>query len=135
VDDCLVADLGFDPGVQGRQIFDATDFLLRPRAPDTRSHLLILQAGVVAELVYRSEQSANPEMLQLLLERLLEHYPGTHDIFIYEQSQNPLVADRMERTSLDRLPSAGLSVTSTLFVPALAAPAVKAETQKSVAAG
>jgi len=34
-EDCLVADLGVDPGATGRALYEATDFVLRPRPVDT----------------------------------------------------------------------------------------------------
>jgi uncharacterized protein YabN with tetrapyrrole methylase and pyrophosphatase domain len=43
--DCLYADLRVDPGAQGCQSFEATDFLLRARRFDPTSVLLLWQIG------------------------------------------------------------------------------------------
>jgi uncharacterized protein YabN with tetrapyrrole methylase and pyrophosphatase domain len=90
IEDCLVAELGVDPGVNGRQFYDATDFVLRPRKVDTSSTLILIQAGTLGEQLYRSEHKGNPKVLELLLEILLKHYPEDHPVIIYETPQIPL---------------------------------------------
>lgn len=116
IEDCLVAALGVDPGVCGRQFYDATDFVLRPRDIDTSSGLLILQAGTLGEQLYRSEQSANPETLQLLVDTLKRHYPGDHIVTVYETSQIPMSEGRIISVKLDDLAQAPLTVISTLYI-------------------
>jgi uncharacterized protein YabN with tetrapyrrole methylase and pyrophosphatase domain len=45
--DCLLADLGIDPGHYGIQIYMAHYFVHNPRTFDTRSHLVLLQPAYV----------------------------------------------------------------------------------------
>src|SRR5947207_15537569 len=52
---CLFADLGIDPGVCGCQSYEATDFLVRPRAFDTGTALVLWQVGALAEPNARPE--------------------------------------------------------------------------------
>src|SRR3990167_4815911 len=49
-EDCLFADLWIDPGSQGCQSYEATDFLIRQRNPDPTSHLILWQAGIIGAL-------------------------------------------------------------------------------------
>jgi precorrin-3B methylase len=40
-EDCLFAEAGIDPGVQGCQSYEATDFMVRPRNFDTSTPLIL----------------------------------------------------------------------------------------------
>jgi uncharacterized protein YabN with tetrapyrrole methylase and pyrophosphatase domain len=44
---CLFADLGVDPGLIGCLSFEATDFLVHRRRPDTAAGLVLWQIGVI----------------------------------------------------------------------------------------
>ena len=46
-EDCLVADLGVDPGVSGLQSYEASDFLRRRPAIEPTTALVLWQIGVV----------------------------------------------------------------------------------------
>lgn len=122
-EDCLVADLGVDPAVTGRALYDATDFVLRPRVPDTGAALVLLQAGVIGEVAYRSGRAASRDGLRVLREVLLRHYPGDHEVVLYEASQLPIVDARVARLPLSRLAEAPVRVQTTLYLPPVARPA------------
>src|SRR6266550_2938645 len=76
--DCLVADLGIDPATTGLQSYEATDFIVHRRRPDTAATLVLWQIGVVGELGYarapRRENLAplvaDPFVLRLPFEEL-----------------------------------------------------------------
>jgi uncharacterized protein YabN with tetrapyrrole methylase and pyrophosphatase domain len=56
-EDCLFADLGLDPGQQGCQSYEASDFLLRPRRFDPATPLILWQVGVIGHFTV-----VHPEM-------------------------------------------------------------------------
>jgi hypothetical protein len=120
-EDCLFADLGVDPGSSGRLMYEATDFLVRPRTFDTTAALILLQAGAIGLVDFTAGDQPNVAGLAVLTEVLLRHYPPTHRVALYRMSQLPIFPPRIDWMALADLPSAGgLSVVSTLFVPPLA---------------
>ena len=87
-EDCLFADLGVDPGMQGCQSYEATDFLANSRQIDPSSSVVLWQIGVVGDATYKKygyDQSAFP----LLVERLLGYYPPNHVVYLYEAAIFP----------------------------------------------
>jgi hypothetical protein len=119
--DCLVADLGLDPAASGLQSYDATDFLVHRRKPDTAATLVLWQIGVVGELGYATEPRR--EHVELLVERLRRFYRPDHETIVYEASPYPDVADPLVlRLPLEALPEAEVPLLSTLVVPAARRP-------------
>jgi uncharacterized protein YabN with tetrapyrrole methylase and pyrophosphatase domain len=114
--DCLVADLGIDPGATGLQSYEATAFVIHPRRVDTAATLVLWQIGVIGELGMSTEPSrAN---LAVLVERLERSYPRDHEAIVYEASPYPLVADPFVlRLPLGELPDAEVPLLATLVVP------------------
>lgn len=118
-EDCMIADLGTDPGQTGRMMYEATDFVLRPRPLDTAATLVLLQIGAIGDRTYREGDGPSPDGLRLLQEVLQRTYPGGHEVTIYEISQLPTADANTVRTRLDRLVESPVHVYSTLFVPPL----------------
>ena len=114
-EDCLFADLGVDPAVAGCLSFDATDFLLRSRPVDTSSALILWQISVIGDLTALAEPRL--DNVRVLVERLLEDYPGDHGVVVYEASPYPVAEPVIERVRLDELSRAPLTALSTLYVP------------------
>ena len=75
VEDCLFADLGFDPGRGGCQSFTASHFLARQPRFDPRATLLLWGLS-------------RPELLPLT-ELLQHHYPADYPIILYEAGLRP----------------------------------------------
>jgi len=114
--DCLVADLAIDPGVAGLVSYEATDFVVHRRRPDTGATLVLWQIGVIGELGYATDPSRAG--LAVLAERLERSYPRDHETIVYEASPYPLVADPFVlRVPLEALPEAEVPLLSTLVVP------------------
>ena len=118
-EDCLFADLGVDPGVSGRLMYEATDFLIRPRRFDPTAALVLLQVGAIALFDFALGDQPNRTGLRVLAERLAEHYPPDHHVALYRTSQLAIFDPSIDWVSLEELPAAPLSVTSTLWVPPL----------------
>jgi hypothetical protein len=114
--DCLVADLGIDPGATGHQSYEASDFLIHRRRADTAALLVLWQIGVVGELGYATEPRR--ENLALLVEYLERSYPTDHEAIVYEASPYPLVADPVVlRLPLEEIADAAVPLLATLVVP------------------
>jgi hypothetical protein len=119
-EDMLFAEVGLDPAERGCQSHAAEDFVLEGRHFDPCSALVLWQVGVLGEDRHRS-QGYRSTGVSILLEALLRDYPASHEIVIYEANELPLGPPSIHRLALDGLPSARLSVRSTLLVPPLAA--------------
>jgi uncharacterized protein YabN with tetrapyrrole methylase and pyrophosphatase domain len=121
-EDCLFADLGFDPSQGGCQSYEASDFVRRRPLTDVRSHLILWQIALIGEVGYqRSDGLWSSAGLRTLIDVLLERYDADHEVIVYESSRHPLFESRVERISLSRLMEANVTVMATLYVPPVAA--------------
>lgn len=112
--DCLFSELQFDPGDVGCYFLDATDFLLRKKKFDVRSHLILFQVGILSSEGYELSSK-----IYLLKKYLLKHYPEDHQICLYESSQYPAIRSRIEFMSLNCLSDANISSLTSLYIPPL----------------
>jgi hypothetical protein len=119
-EDCLIADLGFDPGARGCQSFEATDFLIRHRRFDPSSALLLWQIGGIGVADFRTETYWNPRGVEHLARALAATYGDDHEVVVYEASPYPVVDPVIHRCPLSELPAAPITSGSTLLVPPLA---------------
>jgi Tetrapyrrole (Corrin/Porphyrin) Methylases len=124
--DCLVADLGVDPGDYGWMSYDATDFLLHRRPIDAACALVLWQIGVVGE----TGAVTNPRYrhLDLVAERISAVHGADHGVFVYEASPYPVAEAMVERVRVVDLPSAAMTPLATLYVPPATAPSVDGAT-------
>jgi uncharacterized protein YabN with tetrapyrrole methylase and pyrophosphatase domain len=118
--DCLLADLDVDPGLDGLQLFEATDFLLRRRTLDVSVPLVLWQISVIGDT--RTTDRVNRQGLTLLAERIEELYGPDHEVVIYEATPFPVGRPTIEHVAAKDLASAPMDGLSTLFVPALSRP-------------
>jgi uncharacterized protein YabN with tetrapyrrole methylase and pyrophosphatase domain len=116
-EDCLFADLGVDPSRSGCQSYEATDFLAHARQIDPHAALVLWQIGTVGSIVASAE--ARPTGLSVLVERLLDLYPGDHEVTIYEASPYPGMDPEIETVQLARLSEDHVTALATLYVPPL----------------
>jgi uncharacterized protein YabN with tetrapyrrole methylase and pyrophosphatase domain len=119
-EDCLIADLGFDPGARGCQSFEATDFLIRHRRFDPTSALVLWQIGGIGVADFRRESYWNPRGVGILAATLAHTYGADHEVVVYEASPYPVVDATIHRCPLSALAAAPISIGSTLLVPPLA---------------
>jgi hypothetical protein len=118
-EDCLFADLGVDPGVSGRLMYEATDFLVRPRTVDSTAALVLLQVGAIGLTRFALGDTPHREGLRLLAEALQQHFPADHRVALYRMPQLPMFDPTIEWLPLAEIAAGSLSVVSTLFVPPL----------------
>jgi uncharacterized protein YabN with tetrapyrrole methylase and pyrophosphatase domain len=128
--DCLLADLEVDPGRDGLQLFEATDFLLHRRALDVSVPLVLWQISVIGET--RTTDTVNRKGLSLLADRIQELYGADHEVVIYEATPFSVGRPTIERSTAKELASAPIAGLSTLFVPALAKPEPDATVQEAL---
>jgi hypothetical protein len=126
--DCLVADLGVDPGDHGWLSYDATDFLLHRRPIDAACALVLWQIGVVGET--GAVTSPGYRHLDLVAERIAAVHGADHEVVVYEASPYPLAEALVERVRVVDLPSAPMTPLATLYVPPSTAPSLDGATAK-----
>jgi uncharacterized protein YabN with tetrapyrrole methylase and pyrophosphatase domain len=114
-EDCLFADLAIDPGMEGCQSFDATDFLLRRRQVDPSAALVLWQVSVLGIRHYEPEPA--PRNLDVLVDYLLQWYEPDHRVTLYEASPYPLVEPSIRELALAELSGARPSPLATLYLP------------------
>lgn len=123
-EDCLFADLDLDPGAQGCQSYEASDFLLRPRRFDPHTPLVLWQIGVVGCFDVIGPDSDCGPALAALKALLLQHYPAEHPATVYLAPMLPIHTPTISHTSLGALEPALLDRFCTLYIPPLGPPAV-----------
>ncbi len=128
-EDCLVADLGIDPGMTGTQAMEATQFLFY-RHHINPHHLLILwQVSLSGEHTLKfMPQGESVRGLEVLTESLLSYYPPDHEVILYEAATMPMMAPRIEPMALQDLPKSKPTLISTLVVPSIGLPEFDTQT-------
>jgi uncharacterized protein YabN with tetrapyrrole methylase and pyrophosphatase domain len=116
-EDCLFADLGIDPGTNGCQSYEATDFLINSRKVDPTSALILWQIGVVGELAFRANGSYELSALPLLTERLCQVYRPEHTAYLYEAAVHLGCEPVIRTLPIGSLPQASPRPMTTLYVP------------------
>ncbi len=115
-EDCLVADLGIDPGKFGMQSMETTQFMIYERKIDPTALLILWQPGIAGDLSLKRFDT-NTGHLQILVNKLARDYPLEHEVILYEAATHPLEQTRMETIRLKDLPTAALKQITTLVIP------------------
>ncbi len=115
-EDCLYADLGFDPGKVGCAHFEASQLLFYRRVIDTSAWLVLWQIGLAGDRTY-AVRASTAEQRQRMVDRLLRDYPADHPVTIYEAATLPIGRPRIDTLPLGELAHATLHMHSTLVVP------------------
>jgi Tetrapyrrole (Corrin/Porphyrin) Methylases len=115
-EDCLYADLGFDPGRYGCQHYEASQFMFYRRRIDTSAYLILWQIGVAGDQSF-ARFSTNTQYRQVLVDVLARDYDLGHEVIIYRAATLPMHEPRMERLPLGKLPEAAVDMHETLVIP------------------
>jgi uncharacterized protein YabN with tetrapyrrole methylase and pyrophosphatase domain len=115
-EDCLYADLGFDPGRYGCQHFEASQFMFYRRRIDPSAYLILWQIGVAGDQSF-TRFSTSAQYRQVLVEVLARDYDLSHEVIIYRAATLPMHEPRMDRIPLGKLPDADVDMHSTLVIP------------------
>lgn len=112
--DCLLADLGLDPGATGCQCYEATRFLRAQPAVDPRALLVLWQVSAVG----RTDTIIEPDLreLPLLAARLVELYGPGQMAILYEASPFPVGGPYVKRLRLGDLAAESLPPLATLVI-------------------
>jgi precorrin-6B methylase 1 len=133
-EDCLFAEIGLDPGIQGCQSYEATDFMVRPRNFDTSTPLVLWQIGAIGETEALFSFTTR-KGLRILTEFLKPHYGGDHEVVVYEASEYPIVNSKIRYVHLADLPQVEVRTLATLYVPSLSAPSVSLDLAETLRVG
>jgi len=117
--DCLFADLGLDPGLEGCLSYEATDFLLRRRPFEVHTPLILSQIALIGnpEVFNPSASQRIRQGLATLSEVLRTRYPASHEVIVYDASPHPLSPPKILRYPLGALANAQVGDLSTLYIP------------------
>jgi precorrin-6B methylase 1 len=115
-EDCLIADLGMDPGKTGCLSQEATQFLVYDRQIDPTALLILWQVGLTGDLSCTCFDTT-PRKLQVLVDKLCRWYRADHEVIIYEAPVLAIHTCRKDTLPLKDLPHARLGQISTLVLP------------------
>ena len=115
-EDCLYADLGFDPGRYGCQHYEASQFMFYRRRIDPSAYLILWQIGVAGDQSF-ARFSTHSEYRRVLVELLARDYDLGHEVIIYRAATLPMHEPRIERLPLGKLPDADITMHETLVIP------------------
>ena len=73
---------GVEPGAEGCQSFEASNFLISRRRFDPTSALILWQVGLLGEFSVRPKMASRPERLRILTDTLRRHYPARHPVVL-----------------------------------------------------
>jgi uncharacterized protein YabN with tetrapyrrole methylase and pyrophosphatase domain len=116
-EDCLYADLGFDPAGGGCQSYETTDFLTRRPRFEPSSHLVLWQVSVIGDMTYSARGEYRRDGLEVLVDVLARDYPADHEVVLYLAALYSVCEPVIQRLPLSALPTAEVSPTATLYVP------------------
>lgn len=115
-EDCLYADLGIDPGRHGCQHYEASQFMFYRRRFDPSAYLVLWQVGIAGDRSYTRFETG-PEYRQVLVDLLLETYPGDHEVIVYEAATLAIAKPRVQAVPLMALAQVPVSLATTLVIP------------------
>jgi hypothetical protein len=117
--DTLMSDLGIDPGVDGLQVYEATDILIRHRPLQPDVGCVIYQAPIVLEADNRLPGKQGHDNLRLFQSYLLKFYPPHHTALFVLSKTHPLLQSIAQRIRIDRLADVLSKNTNlgTLYIP------------------
>ncbi|MCG9697715.1 SAM-dependent methyltransferase [Shewanella sp. Isolate11] len=115
-EDCLIADLGIDPGQFGCQQFETSQFMFYQRRFDPSCYLILWQIGLAGDKTM-TRFSTGKAHRQLLIELLAETYPLNHQVILYEAAVLPIDKVRKQKLKLSELADAEIFMHTTLVIP------------------
>lgn len=116
--DTAIVDLGFDPGITGFQMYEATAVLVEERALQPDVPCLLLQVDTVESALFTRAQST-PERFRRLQKHLLKFYPPSHVVTALYSSTFPILPPIRDSFPLSELPERAVrgAQSGTLYIP------------------
>ncbi len=122
-EDCVMADLGFDPGNNGLQAIEVTQFLFFKHSINPHHLLIIWQFGLTGDFNFDTlETEKYSDGLAILRDELLAYYPCDHEVILYEAPTLIIEQPRIERMKLNDIEHCKPTVISTLVIPSIGMP-------------
>jgi uncharacterized protein YabN with tetrapyrrole methylase and pyrophosphatase domain len=115
-EDCLYADLGFDPGRYGCQHYEASQYMFYRRRVDPSAYLILWQIGVAGDQSF-TRFSTTAQYRQVLVDILARDYDLGHEVILYRAATLPMHQPRIERLPLGKLPDVDVDMHMTLVIP------------------
>ena len=128
-EDCLIADLGIDPGASGCQHFETSQFMFYRRTIDTAALLVLWQVGIAGDRSL-AKFTTDSEYRKVLVKLLAQYYPLDHEVILYEAATLPIQPTRIEYLPISALPDASMDLKTTLVIP----PSTKAQLNEELIA-
>jgi precorrin-6B methylase 1 len=125
--DAMLLELsGVDIGLTGLQMYEANHLLVHEYPVNTRVPLLLWQLGVFGTRILTRGKESKPERIQPLVDYLLRHYLGHHQVLALECKIAPEHRNFTQWVLLKDLAAlaAHFTYNHTLFVPAVGKPPV-----------
>ncbi|HLK69548.1 MAG TPA: SAM-dependent methyltransferase [Bryobacteraceae bacterium] len=116
--DTIAADLRMDPVIDGVQMYEATDLLLRRRPLQPDVPAILWQIGPL-ESALHSARVSRPERFHRLVAHLRQFYPAHHEVTAIYTSPHPLMEPAILRFWLEDMPRHARQIHAgfTLYVP------------------
>lgn len=116
--DCMLVDLGLDPGIQGLQIYEATELMVRRRPLQADVPCLLWQVGAVETNLF-SVSSSRPERFGRIKEYLLGFYPATHRVASIYSASDPRLDPQLKWFAIGDIEkqAADLHQGLTMYIP------------------
>jgi uncharacterized protein YabN with tetrapyrrole methylase and pyrophosphatase domain len=120
--DCLFVDLALDPALEGLQMYEATDLLLRERPLQPDVPCLLWQVGAVETRLY-TEARSRPERFTRIKNYLLRFYPPDHKVIAVYSATHPFARSHLTAFALNDIETVHekLHQSVTLYVPSVTA--------------
>jgi len=88
--DTMLIDLGLDPAMNGLQMYEATDLLVKQRPLQPDVPCLLWQVGAIETVLYSTAPS-RPQRFRRIRNYLLQIYPPDHELSAVYSSHHPLL--------------------------------------------
>lgn len=121
-EDCLIADLGIDPGGFGCQQYETSQFMFYQHIVNPHAAMILWQIGLAGDATISTDLKPAKDGLVMLKESLLNWYPEDHQITLYEAAVLPIMPPRIEHLTIGQLDTAKVNVITTLYIPAVTPP-------------
>jgi hypothetical protein len=116
--DTLFTALRLDPVVDGIQMYEATDLLLRRRPLQNDVPAVIWQIGPL-ETALHSQRVSRPERYARFVEHLKRYYPPRHEVAAVYCPPHPLLPPHILRFAIEDMPNHAAEIHTgfTLYIP------------------
>lgn len=116
--DCMIIDLGLDPGSQGIQMYETTALLLHRRELQPDVPCFLWQVGSAETRLFTRSRSV-PQRFNRLQQHLLKYYPAGHIVRVVHSATHSLARSSILEFPIERMHehAAEIHPGATLYIP------------------